>query len=296
MDSPTISVVIPTWNRANTLGRALQSVVRQTLPAAEIIVVDDGSTDSTQELLGSLSGIHARLVVLTRNRGGANAARNAGIAAATGDLVAFLDSDDEWEGSKLKQQVGALMAQRQAVASFTGLRHDGASGRVFLPPTNPSLAMLRAANVLSTTSTAMVWRDQLAAVGGFDPSLPSCQDWDLWFRLRQRGPFAVVREPLVAFHADAGMRISTDFEKVMRGHVIIFDKLKSGIEDNQQAMRSVRAGHQLVLAEVYQRYGRNREAAASALSSLVTKPTKWGVRLAAESFLSLLGGRRAARE
>jgi len=100
-DNPTVSVIIPTYNRAHTLGRAIDSVLHQTRPADEIIIVDDGSTDKTAALLENYTG----LIHLEQTNAGVSTARNTGIAQASSSWIAFLDSDDEWLPSKLQHQL-----------------------------------------------------------------------------------------------------------------------------------------------------------------------------------------------
>ena len=101
----TVSVVIPTYNRADTVPRAVQSVLAQTWPAKEIVVVDDGSSDNTREVL---SGQGPQVKYVYQDNQGVSAARNTGIRAASGDLIALLDSDDEWEPWKLELQIAAF--------------------------------------------------------------------------------------------------------------------------------------------------------------------------------------------
>jgi glycosyltransferase involved in cell wall biosynthesis len=285
----SISVVIPTFNREMLLRRAISSALEQTLPIKELIVVDDGSTDRTQELLSDIASIDPRVKVLMRQRGGANRARNAGANLAEGDWIAFLDSDDFWEQNKLDLQVQALQKNPAAVASFTGLKRIGHdAGKVFLPPAHPSLLDLRAANVLSTTSSAVVKASVFHEVGGFDADLPSCQDWDLWFRLRLKGEFAVVREPLVIYDAGPHARISSDLSKVIAGHNIVFERVLQGIDREDPSYGYITARHKLVLSEMYLRNGEFRTALEQVVSSIRSKPSRWGARLLAAAMKNYL--------
>ena len=284
----SLSVVIPTYNREKLLERAISSVLRQSLPVRELIVVDDGSTDGTQGLLSRMALRDDRIRVLSRQQGGANRARNAGANLAVGDWIAFLDSDDAWEEDKLMLQIRALNEHPRAVASFTGLRRIGHDpGKIFLPPSNPSLLDLRAANVLSTTSSAVVRSSVFREVGGFDADLPSCQDWDLWFRLRLKGEFAVVRQPLVIYDAGPHARISSDLSKVSAGHDIVFKRVMQGVNEDDPARAYILARHKLVLSEMYLRNGELVAALNQVLSSIRSRPSKWGLRLLATTISGL---------
>jgi glycosyltransferase involved in cell wall biosynthesis len=125
-DRPTVSVIIPAYNAAAHLGEALESLLRQTYPAAEIIVVDDGSTDGTQQVL---RGYHDSVRTIRQENTGAGAARNRGLSAATGKYVAFMDADDVCAPERLQQQVAALQRTPEAIACFTGYWQFDASGR-----------------------------------------------------------------------------------------------------------------------------------------------------------------------
>jgi glycosyltransferase involved in cell wall biosynthesis len=196
-----ISVIIPTWNRASLLERALGSVLAQRLPCTELIVVDDGSTDNTAGLVARLATEASVPIRLLRqeNRGAA-AARNLGIRAAQGSLLAFLDSDDWWLPKKLALQAAALAANPEFLISHTreiwfrhGQRvnqkkkHDPPHGHIF----TTCLGMC-----VVGMSTVMARRELFERYGLFDERLPCCEDYDLWLRIGCREPFLLVPEPL----------------------------------------------------------------------------------------------------
>ncbi len=213
---PLISVVIPTYNRAHVVGRAIKSVLAQTLPDFECIVVDDASTDETVPLVEGFRDPRIRLVRLAEN-GGVSRARNAGIQAARGEWVAFLDSDDEWLPRKLELQLARLREggdRRTGVvycgcylhdevihrASQTGVFHEGDVFDHLLRGWHPP-----------TPSIFMVNRAALARYGGFDKELPCAQDYDLWLRLAEgRNHFAAVHQALAIKHEHAGGQMSAD--------------------------------------------------------------------------------------
>lgn len=200
MDRPRVSVVIPARNAAATLARAIASAKAQVPPPDEIIVVDDASTDATAAI-AETSG--ARLIPLP-DRAGAGAARNAGIAAATGQIIAFEDADDEWLAGKLARQL-PLLADASFVAC--GARLFDEAGNDLGPlydgeiPDEGTQAWrgLLARNTIAT-SCVVAWRHALEAAGAFDAALPVAEDQDLWIRLALLGKLRYVDAHLVRLH------------------------------------------------------------------------------------------------
>jgi glycosyltransferase involved in cell wall biosynthesis len=202
-----VSVVLPTYNRAAVVGRALRSVLAQTYGELDVIVVDDGSTDDTEAVVTDVQDPRVRYV--RRGNGGPGAARNTGIALARGRYVAFQDSDDEWLPDKLTKQVAKLLAAPADV----GLVVCG--HREFRPETvneltvEEFLARGDAKGSLLTglwyvPATWLARRDVLERAGPFDESLPSCEDHDLAFRLSDVCRFECVPEILVLKHHTGG--------------------------------------------------------------------------------------------
>jgi glycosyltransferase involved in cell wall biosynthesis len=197
----TVTTVIPVRNRGQFIARALESVSLQTCPPAQIIVVDDASTDETPNIVEDLAKKLSNLVLikLAKNVGAAKA-RNIGAEIAKGNLLAFLDSDDRWYPEKLEKQINEFHADKDIVAVFCGSLEttDGSSFR-YIPPADVSPMALYRGNVLGNCSTAMISKSAFAQVGGFDASLPSCQDWDLFIRLAEIGKIRVVQEELIEY-------------------------------------------------------------------------------------------------
>lgn len=196
-----ISAIIPTWNRAGLLGRAIRSVLAQRPAPCELIVVDDGSTDDTPRVVRELAGEAAAPIRLIRqeNRGAA-AARNRGIEAAQGELIAFLDSDDWWLPGKLARQARALADHPGHLISHTRelWYRDGRrvnQKRKYDPPDGDVFAA-SLGQCLIGMSTVMARREVFARYGLFDETLPCCEDYDLWLRVGSREPFLRVAEPL----------------------------------------------------------------------------------------------------
>jgi glycosyltransferase involved in cell wall biosynthesis len=197
-----VAVIVPCYNYGRFVSRAIDSVLRQTLPPREIIVIDDGSTDDSREVLARF-GADIRLV-LQENRGVA-ASRNRGIALSSAPLVAFLDADDAWLPNKLERQVGALarhpdvglvhcgMAYVDVAGEIIGVRLEGGNGRV------DSFELLTRLPVLGGGSGALIPRPVLADVGGFDERLSTSADWDLYLRIALRYPIWFVPEMLLHY-------------------------------------------------------------------------------------------------
>lgn len=211
-NSPLVSVVIPTHNRRHLIGRAIASALSQDYDNLEIIVIDDGSTDGTAELMAGYESI--RYIRFDSNRGGA-AARNHGIGVAQGDMVAFLDSDDEWLPAKIGKQVDRMLASPRTAAVYCRhFSHFEATGRRYeeFPPLYRGAirSQLLAGRCPRTVSLFLVRRDALLAVQGFDENLAGFQDTDLWIRISERWEFDAVDEALAIVHEHPGERVTTD--------------------------------------------------------------------------------------
>lgn len=202
----SVSVVVPAFNSAATLVRAIDSARTQTCEPAEIIVVDDASTDATREIVQSYAGA-IKLVSLSLRKGAAGA-RNAGVAAASGEAVAFLDSDDEWLPTKLAAQIPVLTSSPRIslVACAANLISPrgvdlGDVYRNHPIVTGPeSWRALLAYNFIATP-TVLAWREKIIAAGGFDEQLKIGEDQDLWIRLSLAGDLGYIPETLVRVHS-----------------------------------------------------------------------------------------------
>ena len=205
MAQPIVSIVMPTFNRMEFLPATVESVFLQTMREWELIVADDGSDQTTLDYLESLTrDERVRLLRLNRS-GNPGAARNAGIAAARGALLAFLDSDDLWVPNKLERQLAALRVNRECRWSYTAFVMVDAEGTPLPPERNRpwiphggdiftqtvrTTASIRLPSVLAST-------DLVREAGGFDTAIDRSEDYDLWLRLALRSPVCVVDEPLI---------------------------------------------------------------------------------------------------
>ncbi len=212
-EAPVVSVVIPTYNRAGVICRTIDNVLAQTYRDTEIIVVDDGSTDDTQAELRSYGG---RIRVIAQSNAGPAAARNRGIEAATGDLIAFQDSDDLWLPNKLERQARLLTRAGEevvcclcnAIFRYTGQPEFTAFKRAWLFPTLEEGIWTNPAEVWATRfvlfcQTVMIRRPVLERIGGFDESLKFHEDYDLPLRLALEGPWAYIQQPLTIWQQGA---------------------------------------------------------------------------------------------
>ncbi|HUR41104.1 MAG TPA: glycosyltransferase [Verrucomicrobiae bacterium] len=205
--TPLVSVILPTYNRASVLRRALGSILAQTYRNLDVIVVDDGSSDDTEGVVRGMGD--ARVRYIRKENRGPGAARNAGIVLARGELIAFQDSDDEWLPEKIAKQVARLQAAPAqtgvVVCGHRELRPDAVNeltvdARMARGDTLGSLLT----GLWYITPTWLVRRSALDRAGPFDEHLPSCEDHDLAFRLHDVCSFAFVPEVLVVKHHTSG--------------------------------------------------------------------------------------------
>jgi len=222
-----VSVVIPTYNRPEKVARAVSSVLNQTYPDFEVIVVDDGSNDNTEEYLK----IFYPKITFIRHKAnlGVSAARNTGISASKSPFIAFLDSDDYWLPKKLETQVGffnscssALACQVEETWIRNGkrvnprIRHIKKGGYIF----EPSLKLC-----LISPSSVMLKRCLFDEVGLFDEGLPVCEDYDLWLRITCLHPVHLIKEFLVVREGGHPDQLSSSLKGMDRFRIEAIVKL-----------------------------------------------------------------------
>jgi glycosyltransferase involved in cell wall biosynthesis len=204
--TPIVTVVMPTYNCGAFIRQAVESVLKQSLANVELIVVDDGSTDDTQQVLGSISD--GRLTVLRQRNSGVSAARNAGLAAARAPYILFLDADDVLLHDALARMAGTLDRMPQCTACFAhhvkiaenGSRLSArADLRWKLLPAADTLRQLIAKNFI-VCGAICVRTDAARAVAGFNPMLRLGEDWEFWCRLAVLGDFAAMPDDLVLLY------------------------------------------------------------------------------------------------
>ena len=281
--STGVSVVIPAHNAARFLRDAIDSVLDQEA-LLEVLVVDDGSTDDTATIA---AGYGPPVRCLSQPNQGVAVARNLGIEASRGGLVAFLDADDTWLPSKLARQVAALVGQPDHGLCYSAflvvdsnldcveVRHSDRRGSAFED-------LLTRGNVVGSVCTVLCERALLERVGGFDATLSQCADWDMWVRLAEITEFLYVDEPLVTYRQHAS-NMSRDARLLEKDSVRVLEKgfALPGVTAELRARRRRALGrNDMALAGTYYRAGLWRDFLRCAARALARDPHLVG-RLAA---------------
>lgn len=299
---PLVSVVIPVYNGERFLRESLESVFAQTFHDYEVVCVDDGSTDGSYALLKQFG---VRLRVIQQANAGQSAARNAGVEAADGRFVAFLDQDDRWYPTKLAQQVAELTARPDVTMVHCNYDRMDGDGRVLVA----GAALVERESALASPlgrligealvfpSAMMVRRDVFQRVGGFDPELRGFEDFDLIARLKQQGCFVLLKEAGMAYRLHAGgftraggMGIIRSRERFLLRMRALYagDRVKAALIDR-------------MLAECYSdwgihatRDGQPRKGWVKLIQALKQDPWKFRTysRLVRVSLLTFLGSRK----
>ncbi|CAA7621705.1 glycosyltransferase family A protein [Magnetospirillum sp. UT-4] len=201
-----VTVIMPAYNNAATIGRALASIRAQTVPPREVIVVDDGSTDDTLAAARAVDLGPTRLRLFRQRNSGAGAARNRAVAESAATWLAFLDADDEWLPAKLERSLAVTAGGGLVMSSHNLFGVDAAGdhlidsrARYLSNPADPYRTLFLRGFISS--STVLVRRDAVVAVGGFDDTLRSAQDYELWLAVLARagGRFETFAEPLLRY-------------------------------------------------------------------------------------------------
>ncbi|MGZ5476756.1 MAG: glycosyltransferase family 2 protein [Thermoanaerobaculia bacterium] len=237
----TISVIIPTYNYASYVREAIDSAMEQSYPALEIIVVDDGSTDATAQVL---SGYGDRIRVLRQKNQGVAAARNAGIAAARGDYLAFLDSDDIWKPRKLELQIARFDADPDLGLVRCGAETFGGTGQrpqVWRKGKEGWVATgilrLDPEFTVAAGSGLLLPKRVAEEVGGFDHRLRVSEDWDLCYRIATRYRLGYVAEVLLQYRLH-GTGIHTDIPRLETSMLLALEKAFASPDPAVQSLRN----------------------------------------------------------
>ena len=238
--NPLISIVIPTFNRENLIIDALETCVLQLYRPLEIVVVDDGSTDQTIEFVedwnkGSSHKDVILKIIKQENKGG-NVARNNGIRNATGEFIAFLDSDDLWNSTKLKKQYNLIRQSDEIGGVYCGLRQvEVESGKVISDHKRDYaegfiLSQLLVKDVTAPTSAYLIRKKIFDEVGYFDKNLQARQDWDMWIRLAEKYEIRAVHENLMDLRHHKGTRTASNPHKEINAYIKIRQKYQYLLE------------------------------------------------------------------
>ncbi|MBW4636136.1 MAG: glycosyltransferase [Iphinoe sp. HA4291-MV1] len=233
---PTVSVIIPTYQRAHLLSEAINSVLAQTYKDYEIIVINDGSSDNTTEVLAQFgdcpkgSGLKPnRITAIHQSHRGVSAARNAGIKASNGQYIAFLDDDDLWETQKLELQIPVLESHPEIGLIYSDVLWFNEQG--FLPgsynnkfPTpNVQAVWTLFINNFIPTISVVVRRECFDEIGFFDENLTACEDYDLWLRLIEKWRVYFLNESLARCQISENS-IQKDIKRVLRNYLCVKEK------------------------------------------------------------------------
>lgn len=240
---PIVSVILPTYNRAHLIEQAIQDVLEQTYQDFELIVVDDGSTDNSEEIIKKMSDGRIRYVRHEKNKG-ANAARNTGIVTANGKYIAFQDSDDRWLPEKLEKQMQVFKtAPAGTGVVYTGFWRIKGDQKKYVP--SPRIKRkegdiyneLLRGNFIGTP-TAVVKKECFEKVGMFDEDLPRLQDWELFIRISKHYLFKCIDEPqLISYFTP--ISISANQEALISARLYILEKHYNDLKKNKKLL----AGH-----------------------------------------------------
>lgn len=261
-DQPLVSIIMPAWNRADTISKAIRSIQRQTLSNWELIVVDDGSTDSTREVVKLIASVDKRIQIIPAAHGGVSAARNIGLREATGKWVSFLDTDNEWPGDYLELSIkGAMDSKSRAV--YSGLElHNG--GKVSYRAYRGGLSELMILNHIDL-NVLTVDRALAVEIGGFDDTLKRWVDHD--FAIRIAKVEVPVLLPFIGCRywdeRDAAERITTSESEAWQWVVLG----KNLVDWNQMGERATVPGRVTVSMPVYQDWQMTVRAVRSVLEN-----------------------------
>ena len=269
---PQLSIIIPVFNRAHCISRALESVREQGVGDFQLIIGDDASTDETWEIV-KREFPSARLARLPTNSGAA-AARNAALRIATGEYLAFLDSDDEWLPGKLAAQFDYLEKHPEVAACATShiyQMRDGRRREVIVENSPEWSVRLQSGQPFHGASSPLVRRGALESVGMQDESLRVLEDWDWMLRIAQKQRVHVLPEPLALIHENSPSNADFTFlstERFLAKH----DKAFSSVGAAHR--RDVISQHWENAARCFFRHSRNRDGLACVLRSLAFAPAR----------------------
>jgi glycosyltransferase involved in cell wall biosynthesis len=247
MSCPAISIVVPVYNRADLLNRALNSALVQTYQNFEVLVVDDGSNDNPEIVVEEIDDPRLRCLRHPDNLGGA-AARNTGIASARGEYIAFLDSDDEWLPHKLESQMRVFRDAdtRLGVVYTRAWIDDGQTRHLGRKPTKRGdiYEYEIRGDYVTQTSTWLVRSECFEKVGNFDIDLPSRQDYDMSLRISRLFHYDFLVDPLVILYIASANRITSDVGKRIQGSLKVLAKIKGDINHlSKHAQKKILSYH-----------------------------------------------------
>lgn len=276
MQKGLVSVVIPNYNYARFLPEAIDSVLAQTYGQIEIIVVDDGSSDGSREVLESYGD---RITAILQQNAGVSAARNSGVSRSRGEFLAFLDADDAWLPAKIERQVAAFnddetglvhvgMVEIDGSGNSLSERTDGREGVV-----SDALLRFEGSVVLGGGSGLMVPRRVFDEVAGFDTRLSTSADWDMFYQVSSRYRVSFVPEILLKYRVHSS-NMHGNIAAMEHDMLIGFEKAFAG--GNTAERRKCYGNLHKMLAGSYFRSGKYGDFARNAFKSIVNRPSNFG--------------------
>ncbi|RUT04244.1 glycosyl transferase [Dulcicalothrix desertica PCC 7102] len=223
---PIVSVIVPAYNCESTIIETIVSIQNQTLFDIEIIVINDGSTDNTLDRLMTIQD--KRLKILSYENRGLPTARNRGIAHATSPYISFIDADDLWAPDKLELQVAALKSHPNAGVAYSWTICMDNEGKNFYPGVQASyqgnvFSNLLVCNFIASGSNVLLTRQVIDAVGEFDSTLKSCEDWDYWLRVARSWEFVVIPKPQIIYRLSSGA-MSSKIDVMEKYQLLVLEK------------------------------------------------------------------------
>ncbi|WP_051560560.1 glycosyltransferase family 2 protein [Clostridium beijerinckii] len=255
-----VSIIIPTYNRAKCISRAIESAIQQTYKDIEIIVVDDNSRDETSNIVETYTKNYSNIKYIKHsvNKGG-SAARNTGVRNSNGDIIAFLDSDDELAKDKIEKCIRIFNEKKDVAMIYTDVYFiNEINKKEYIKERedwdNSYLKLLRN-NIIGGTSSIVVTKEAFSKINGFNESLPSCQDWDFYIRLaRNYRPYRLA-EPLTKYYIHPES-ISGNKNNAINGHLYIMEEVKSILSEdfNKKMINKIIAEQCVTIAQIYSNF------------------------------------------
>jgi glycosyltransferase involved in cell wall biosynthesis len=292
--NPRVSVIMPAFNAAETIRDSIDSVLNQTFKNWELIIIDDCSRDKTCEIVQSYANTQMKLLRQVEHKG-ISAARNAGARAASGEYIAFLDSDDLWLPRKLEIQIQyhtanpSYLISHTAFTAFYGNKKGSRLWRQKLVRANRKrgdLLPLLYYNTIVATLTVMMRRSLFMDIGGFDGEIQGCEDLDLWIRIAQKGSqFGYINEILARYRNNPG-GISKDVSKYRRTvRKYIREKIIASTVVPPSVKKRALAGYYLMFGRLYEKKGDLNLARKYYIASLKQLPADLFICIATIIFL-----------
>jgi glycosyltransferase involved in cell wall biosynthesis len=292
--APKVSVIIPTYNREKYIGKAVESVLKQSYTDSEIIVIDDGSTDQTGL---SLRRFGAEIRYYYQTNAGAGAARNEGIERSRGEWLAFLDSDDEWEADYLQKQMEKARGNLGMCMQTSNCRFVGRTGQTTSYfEINKSLPKFRGRDYLYFSrpfcfvvkhgpwqlGATIIRREAIIRAGLFDPRLKISEDYDLMARVALLGPFGMIRESMMNVYrrdeplaglTEKAKRVPVESRKAEAGIMESLLGIKTLRLRERRALRRVLSANRRAIGNLLFEIGASKEARAYYLKSVLIEPS-----------------------